>query len=177
MSYCTDTATGGVAGNEAGGCMAPQIPLERFTRALDRLMDETFEQAQGIFLDKGTSLFETLDAISAEEASRPVSATCASIAAQVEHARFYLEVLARYARGEAVGTIDWQASWRLTTVTPEEWDALKGRLREAHREVAAVIGNAATWEDEHAIGGSMAVVAHTAYHLGEIRQALCTIKR
>ncbi len=43
MFYCMDTATGGVAGDKAGGCMAPQIPLERFTRALDRLMDETFE--------------------------------------------------------------------------------------------------------------------------------------
>lgn len=86
---------------------------------------------QGISLDRGASLFETLDTISAAEASRPVSTTCTSIAAQVEHARFYLEVLARYARGEVVGEIDWGASWWLTGVTEEGWDALKGRLRTA----------------------------------------------
>ena len=156
--------------------MAQQIALESYTKALVGLLDETFERVHGIYLDRGTSLFETLETISAEEASRPVSATCASIAAQVEHVRFYLEVLARYARGEAVGKVDWEASWQLTTVTPEEWDVLKGRLRDTHRDILVVVGDARTWEDENAIGGSMAIVAHTAYHLGEIRQALCTIK-
>ena len=156
--------------------MTDQIALESYTTALSGLLDETFERVHGIYLDRGTSLFETLETISAEEASRPVSATCASIAAQVEHVRFYLEVLARYARGEAVGKVDWQASWRLTTVTPEEWDALKGRLRDTHRDILALVGDARTWEEEDAIGGSMAIVVHTAYHLGEIRQALCTIK-
>lgn len=156
--------------------MAQQITLEAYTKALSGLLDETFERVHGIYLDRGTSLFETLETISAEEASRPVSATCASIAAQVEHVRFYLEVLGRYARGETVGKVDWEASWRLTTVTPEEWDALKGRLRDTHRDILALVGDERTWEDENAIGGSMAIVAHTAYHLGEIRQALCTIK-
>ena len=157
--------------------MARQIELDRFTQELSALLEETFERVRGIYLDRGTSLFETLATISAEEASRPVSATCASIAAQVEHVRFYLEVLERYLRGETVGKVDWQASWRLTTVTPEEWDALKGRLRDTHRDILAVVGDARTWEDENAIGGSMAIVAHTAYHLGEIRQALCTVRR
>jgi hypothetical protein len=156
--------------------MAQQITLEAYTKALSGLLDETFERVHGIYLDRGTSLFETLETISAEEASRPVSATCASIAAQVEHVRFYLEVLGRYARGEAVGKVDWEASWQLTTVTPEEWDALKGRLRDTHRDILALVGDAGTWDNEDAIGGSMAIVAHTAYHLGEIRQALCTIK-
>ena len=31
-------------------------------------------------------------------------------------------------------------------------------------------------EVRHAIGGALAIVVHTAYHLGEIRQALCTVK-
>src|SRR3712207_4349168 len=124
--------------------MVTQIPLEWFTKALDRLLDETFENVQGAYLDRGTSLFETLETISAEEASRPVSATCASIAAQVDHVRFYLEVLARYARGEVVGKVDWQASWRLTAVTPEEWDALRGRVRDTHRDILALAGDART---------------------------------
>jgi hypothetical protein len=156
--------------------MTQQIALETFTGAFLALLDETFEHVQGAYLDTGTSLFETLETISAEEASRPVSARCASIAAQVEHVRFYLNLAVRAARGEAVGKVDWQASWRLTTVTPAEWEALKGRLRDAHREVLATAANARTWEIEDALGGAMALLAHTAYHLGEIRQALCTIK-
>jgi len=73
--------------------MSKQIPADSFTKELYELLDETFNQVHGIYLDKGTSLFETLETITAEQASRPVSATCASIAAQVEHVRFYLQVL------------------------------------------------------------------------------------
>jgi hypothetical protein len=154
--------------------MAQQLALASFTTALGQLLDETFERVQGIYLDHGTSLFETLATISAAQASRSASAQCASIAAQVEHVSFYLEVLARYARGEAVGKVDWQASRQRTTVTPEA-EALKERPREAHRTILQVIGEPTTWEREDAIGDAMAIVAHTAYHLGEIRQALCTI--
>jgi hypothetical protein len=159
------------------GKMPKQIALERFTSELYDLLDETFEQVHGIYLDRNTSLFETLETVSAEEASRPVSAKCASIAGQVEHVRFYLAVLERYMRGEAVGKVDWQASWYLKTVTDEEWEALKGRLRGQYESVLSVIKGFDTWEGENEIGGALAVVIHTAYHLGEIRQALCTVKR
>jgi hypothetical protein len=33
------------------------------------------------------------------------------------------------------------------------------------------------WNDEHPIGGALAIAVHTAYHLGEIRQALCMVKQ
>jgi hypothetical protein len=29
---------------------------------------------------------------------------------------------------------------------------------------------------EETMGGALSIVVHTAYHLGEIRQALCTLK-
>ena len=156
--------------------MSTQIPNERFTNELLDLLRETFEDVQGIYLDRGTSLFETLDTVSAEEASRPVSAECASIAAQVEHVRFYLDVLERVIQKQHVGKIDWQESWQLEKVTPEEWEALKGRLREAQESVLTVLKSHESWEGEDDIGGSLAILAHTAYHLGEIRQALCVVR-
>ena len=157
--------------------MPQQIAVERFTREYFEILDETFEHVHGIYLDARTSLFETLETISAEEASRPVSARCASIAGQVEHVRFYLDVLERYMRGEQVGKIDWQASWWLKSVTPEEWEALKGRLRDAYGSLLTVMKDFDTWENENDIGGALAVLVHTAYHLGEIRQATCTVKQ
>ena len=57
-----------------------------FAYNLFLLMEETFEaKHHGIYLDKGTSLFETLETISAREASIPVGGKCASVAAQVAH--------------------------------------------------------------------------------------------
>ena len=157
--------------------MSKQITTESFTRELYEFLDETFEQVHGFYLDKGTSLFETLATISAEEASRPVSATCASIAAQVEHVRFYMRVLEGSLRKEPDVKIDWDESWQLQQVTPEEWLALKGQLRETYQSVLAVMKSLDAWEGEDDIGASLAILVHTAYHLGEIRQALCTIKR
>lgn len=156
--------------------MTQSIPRELFTNELFAVLDETFENVQGIYLDKGTSLFETLETITAAEASRPVSARCASIAGQVEHVRFYLQVLQNYMQHTQVGKVDWQESWRVTTVTPEEWDALKQRLRAAHQSVLAAMKGFDTWAGEDELGGALAITVHTAYHLGEIRQALCTIK-
>ena len=31
--------------------------------------------------------------------------------------------------------------------------------------------------NEDTIGGALSIMVHTAYHLGEIRQALCTLKK
>ena len=156
--------------------MTQQIALEQFTGELYPLLEETFERVHGIYLDKGTSLFETLEMITAEEASRPVSARCASIAGQVEHVRFYLQVLQDNMQQKEVGKIDWAASWYLKTVTPEEWAALKQLLRSTYQDLTALIKGFDTWQGENELGGALAIVVHTAYHLGEIRQALCTIK-
>lgn len=157
--------------------MPDQIALDALRQEIFATLEETFENVRGIYLDKNTSLLETLETISAEEASRPVSATCASIAAQVEHTRFYLDVIDRSLQGEELGKIDWDATWRLVLVTVEEWEALKERLRTTYRGVLVTLQRSETWDGADAIGDALAILAHTAYHLGEIRQALCTVKR
>ena len=147
----------------------------QFVETLNALLDETFERVHGIYLDKGTSLFETLEAISAEQASRPVSARCSSIAGQVAHVRFYLQVLQDYMQRKPIGKIDWQASWNVQSVTPAEWDELKGQLRASYESVRALVRNVEDWAGENELGGALAIVVHTAYHLGEIRQATCVV--
>ncbi len=157
--------------------MSRPIPLEQVTAAVLEMFDETFEQVHGIYLDRGTSLFETLAGISAETASRPVSRTCATLAAQVEHVRFYLDVLGDVLLGKAVDKVDWGEIWRtVSTVTPEEWQASQSRLRESARLVRQTLGDESTWNNEDALSGALAILGHTAYHLGEIRQALCTLR-
>jgi hypothetical protein len=157
--------------------MTGQIAAETLGSTIFDFFTETFEQVQGIYLDKGTSLFETLATITAEEASRPVSANCASLAAQVEHVRFYIDTLETYMRGEDPGKVDWGAIWReVEAVTPEQWDASKQRLRESYERVVAHMKTFETWDVENQLGEALAIIVHTAYHLGEIRQALCTLR-
>lgn len=157
--------------------MSPQIQTEHFTKALYVLLDETFDHVQGYFLDKGTSLFETLATISAEEASIPVGGKCATLAAQVKHVAFYLDVVEKSVRTQQNERQDWGKIWRETSaVTPEEWAALQAALRESYNRIKALIHDTTEWPSDHVIGGAIATVVHTAYHLGEIRQALCSLR-
>lgn len=157
--------------------MSTEIQAEHFTSALYLLLDEAFDNVHGIFLDRGTSLFETLATISAVEASIPVGGKCATLAAQVKHVAFYLDTLEKNIRTQTFDPVDWGKIWRETTgVSTEEWEALKVDLRASYDRIKALIADQQTWPSEREIAGAMAMVVHTAYHLGEIRQALCVVK-
>jgi hypothetical protein len=151
---------------------------KRFAQVLLYLLEETFESHHGIYLDPGTSLFDTLGTISAAEASRPVGGQCATLAAQVAHITFYLDVLERYMLGQETGEVDWDAIWEtIGEVTPDEWASLKAQLKQTYARVSGRMRGFETWDDDKRIGGALGIVVHTAYHLGEIRQALCTLQR
>ena len=157
--------------------MSTTIQAEHFTGALYLLLDETFDNVHGIFLDKGTSLFETLATISAAEASIPVGGKCATLAAQTKHIAFYLDVLGKGVRTGQFERQDWGKIWRETKeVTLEEWETIKTDLRASYERIKALIRDTPAWPGESEIGGAMATIVHTAYHLGEIRQALCMLK-
>ncbi len=157
--------------------MPSQIQAEHFTTALFTLLDETFDNVHGLYLDPGTSMFETLAMLSAAEASVPVGGQCASLAAQVKHVTFYLDVLERSVRTQQFERQDWGKIWRETrAVTPEEWETLKTQLRASYDRLKQLISATTEWPNAQVIGGAIAPIVHTAYHLGEIRQALCTLK-
>src|SRR6188508_1918344 len=118
--------------------MTQTIAQKNFTTPLYDLLDEVFVTHHGHFLDKNTSLFETLATISAEKASIPVGGKCASLAAQVKHLTFYVDVLERHMLGENVGKVDWGEIWRTTEkVTPEEWDALREDAKSARARLVS----------------------------------------
>jgi len=147
-----------------------------FATNLFQLMGETFENPIGIYLDKNTSLFQTLDSVSAQEASIPVGGKCASLAAQVVHVTFYIESFERYALYNDTSPRDWGLIWStVEKVTPEEWDTYKDKLKQAYQRMDKLFHENKIW-NEDTIGGALSIVVHTAYHLGEIRQALCTLK-
>jgi hypothetical protein len=158
--------------------MSTVIETEQFTTALFTLLEETFDNVHGIYLDKGTSMFETLATISAEEASVPVGGRCATLAAQVKHVTFYLDVTEKTVRTQQFERQDWDKIWRETgAVKEDEWEAIKAALRESYDRLKTLIHDTTEWPTDRHIGGAIGTIVHTAYHLGEIRQALCTLKQ
>ena len=157
--------------------MSNSIQADHFKKALYMLLEETFDSVQGIYLDKGTSMFETLADISAEEASIPVGGQCATLAAQVKHTAFYLDVLEKSIRTQQFEKNDWDKIWReVTAVSSQQWQTIQSELRDSYNRIKQLIHDTPEWQNEEQIGGAIATIVHTAYHLGEIRQALCTLK-
>ena len=157
--------------------LSAQIPVKRFKKALLACLDETFSSVRGIYLDKGTTLYETLDSVSAEEASHAISPKSATIAAQVEHIRFYLDVLDDYMRTGVDKTNNWREIWETVgAVTPDKWEDMKRRLRASHESAMTTINSFEKWDGKYDIAGALSILVHTAYHLGGIRQALGAIR-
>ena len=154
--------------------MTNVIPVHVFKKELCDLFDETFENTQGIYLDRGTALFDTLGELSAEAVSRPIGSKGATIAGHVEHISFYLGVLTDCILRKPQVPVDWECSWQLKAVDDDAWMATQQRLREAYHRTIAVINDLQVWEGEDDIGASLAILAHTASHLGAIRQAIAS---
>ncbi|MGH9902352.1 MAG: DinB family protein [Pyrinomonadaceae bacterium] len=148
------------------------IAQEDFTNSFFQLLKETFEgpppDTGSAYLDKGGGLFQTLDRVTAEAASSPARPGGPTVAAHCEHLRFYVVALYDFMRG-STDKVDWERSWLVQTVTPAEWDALKERLRHDYTTVTEHLRSVGAWGDEE-VGDGMAILAHTAYHLGAIRQ-------
>ncbi len=157
--------------------MTAPIQSQHFTSALLNLLKETFEQVQGYYFDRNTSLFETMADITADEASIPVGGKCAPLAAQVKHVAFYLDVVRKSTLNPDFPEVDWGEIWRAVgKVTEPEWQAIQNELRTNYAAMVTILPQAPAWADEGKVGEAIAIVAHSAYHLGEIRQALCSLR-
>jgi hypothetical protein len=153
------------------------IQSEHFTKVLFALLDETFDSIHGFYLDRHASMFETLAHITAEEASIPVGGKCGTLAAQVKHVAFHLDYIEKYFRDPNPPQADWGEIWRtVKLVTPEEWRSIQSELRTNYDRILNLFKTVPAWSSENEIGTALAVVVHTAYHLGEIRQALCNLR-
>lgn len=147
-----------------------------FTAAVHTVLDETFDDVRGIYLDKGTSFFETLAEIDAAKASIPVGGNCATLAAQVKHVAFYFDAVVASITDPEYPGADWNEIWETVREVDEaEWEDCKRELRESYGRILTLLDSTPEWGEEE-IAGAIGMVAHTAYHLGEIRQALCFLR-
>lgn len=155
--------------------MVEQNFPNHFFEAWTTVITETFETGRDGYLDRGTSILETLATLSAEEASLPVSADCATIAAHVAHLTVAMNFSVHVFRGEPI-TVHWGEVWETVRgVTEEEWRASQASLRENYAAYCE-LAKTKRWETVEEIQSALEAIAHSAYHLGEIRHALCTVK-
>jgi hypothetical protein len=150
------------------------IQTTTFTQPFFVLFAEAFgvsDLPSGYFLDTGQSgLLGTINTLSAEVASAARAPEEATIAAHCGHILFLLRFFAAYERGETP-TPDWPGSWTTRVVDDAQWSALRHELKTAYETIVTRLQARESWPDE-AVGASMMLLAHCAYHVGEIRQRL-----
>lgn len=150
--------------------MDNEITKETFLKSLLYLLHETFEGSPegqpSAYLDRGTGVFSTLEKLSAEQVSREVNST--TIAAHTEHAKFYLDRLCEFIGGRTE-PINWEQSWLIDDVNEDEWVLLRDGMRKSYEGILRCLANVSEWNEDRT-GMAMGILAHTAYHLGAIRQ-------
>jgi hypothetical protein len=152
-----------------------------FQGAVCKLLGEIFDGPPGdeaYILNPGDpGLLRQLESISAAAASRRPAPGRPAIAAHADHVLFGLTLLNRWIAGEENpwAGARWDASWQIGALTDDQWRDLLARLRQA---AGAWKNSAATFEkwDPVSAAGAISSVAHTAYHLGAIRQILRMVR-
>jgi len=142
---------------------------------LTRMLVEAFEGPPGPWTyfteaSPGTGLFATMSGLSAVQASERGGPGRTTIAGHVHHVSSSLVLSTRGLRGESTSRDRWR-SWTVTTVDDAGWADLQARLRREYKSLVVAVETHAAW-DEDALGVAIGAIAHTAYHLGAIRQRL-----
>ena len=118
--------------------------------------------------DPSSSICTSLDVISAERAAQMPPIGRNPIAGHACHLAAALEAFARAMKGGPY-EIDWEASWNFPQPLDEAaWEGVRTRLRKAYADVRDYIA-AADVKVEH-VFFIASTLAHSAYHLGAIRQ-------
>jgi hypothetical protein len=152
-----------------------------FQRALGKLLNEIFEGPPGgeaYLLNPGDpGLLRQLESIDARAASARPMPGKTTIAAHVDHVHYGFTLMNRWAAGEPNpwADADWEASWRRTSVTDDQWRTLRDNLRRASETWRTHVDTRTAWEDM-AAAGALSSAAHTAYHLGAIRQIIAAMR-
>jgi len=148
------------------------ITKDTFLKSILYLLRETFEGSPegqaSAYLDRGVGIFATLENLSAEDVSREINGM--TVAAQTEHAKFYLDRLCEFMNGRTE-KVNWEQSWLIETVNETEWNALRDGVQKSYENTLRCFADLENWSEEN-VGMAMGILAHTAYHLGAIRQIM-----
>ena len=150
-------------------------------QSLATLFAELTEGAPGsgaYILNSGDAgLLAGLDGLPASAASTIQRGGGAPIAAHVEHLRYGISLMNRWANGEQNpwASADWRSAWRITAVDDAEWTRLRAALRDECRRWLAALRVPRTVNGVE-LNGMIGTLAHLAYHVGAIRQIDRSIK-
>jgi len=152
------------------------IPVSTITDSIITLLLESYpgppDPNATWFIDNepDSGILGILRDVTADEASKSVDGTGTpgtTIASHAEHLHWSLANMNRAMSGGEFG--NWSESWDLKQANAAEWDRLRSELQKEFEILCLGLRNQTEIEPQYLTGG-LALVAHAAYHLGNIRQ-------
>lgn len=127
------------------------------------------------FVQGSEAILNTLQSLSAEQASKKLHGMTSTIGAHANHLCYFLHLFNANNRGSREPS-DWEGSWDVQEFDENSWNDVVARTTqeyvEANRwytEMGNFDVNLETFDDEIYV---IANIAHAAYHLGAIRALL-----
>lgn len=153
------------------------LSLNPFLEIFDELYTGSSGKEYTWVIDRnpGYGFIDVIRSISADDASRPLHQSGSTLAAHTEHLRWSLNYALSFFEGKQERR-DWNESWRIKTVTSEEWENLQSALQNEYITVRAAVLEVTNWDNPQFITGVMALLPHAAYHLGAIKQMAFMLK-
>lgn len=152
------------------------IPVTMLTESIVTLLTEAYpgppDHTSTWFIDNepNAGILGILRDVTADEASRSVDDTGepgTTIASHAEHLHWSLANMSRAMSGGEFGK--WSESWNLKETNAAEWDCLRNELQKEFETLCQGLRNQTEIDPQYLTGG-LALAAHAAYHLGNIRQ-------
>ncbi|MUK90712.1 hypothetical protein GMD78_20360 [Ornithinibacillus sp. L9] len=152
---------------------------ETLRNSVKTLVKETFEgppvPVKGSWFtnsEPNSGIFGVLEGISCDQASMSVHGT--TLAAHTDHVRYHMWGTNEFLKKRKQPEMDWEKSWAIHSVDEQKWNRIQEGLRSEYLTLLESI-DTIEWNEQLAIE-ALSSLAHSAYHLGAIRQMLKVVK-
>lgn len=147
---------------------------EALLTILREIFDGTRERDGFLLNPDDPGLLMELESVDAAVASARPMPGHTTVAQHVAHVLYGIELLNRWMSGEENpwASADWEAAWKLGPVNQSQWTDLLARLRKQSQQWRSAVADKTDGWNQLAASGAIASAAHTAYHMGAIRQIL-----
>lgn len=122
--------------------------------------------------EPNSGIFGVIEGISCDQASISVHGT--TLAAHTDHIRYHMWVTNEILKKGKQPEMDWGKSWEIHSVDEQQWNRIQEGLRNEYVTLLESI-DANEW-NELLANEVLSSLAHSAYHLGAIRQMLKVVK-
>ncbi|WP_096188775.1 hypothetical protein [Evansella halocellulosilytica] len=151
---------------------------EALRNSIKAMIKETFEgpptPVEGTWfttVEPNSGIFGVLEGLSCDQASMSVHGT--TLAAHTDHVRYHMWGTNGILKKGIQPEMDWGKSWDIHSVDEQQWNRIQGGLQNEYLTLLESI-DTIEWNEQSAT--VVASLAHSAYHLGAIRQMVKVVQ-